>query len=155
MKLLFLDFDGVLNSHDYFRTNRSALQRDQLDEAAGARVQRLCETVGAKIVVSSTWRLNRSLTDLRAVLSRVGVDPALVIGKTPDFMRSEARGLEIQEWLDLNGAGCSGMCIVDDDSDMHHLMPWLVQTTFAHGLTDVTVEAAIRTFQTPPPGRAP
>ncbi len=144
MKLVFLDIDGVLNSHDWY-TRRSSRQRpsDEIDPDAAKRVQRLCDETGAKIVISSTWRLLHKLPALKRVLAAKGLT-APVIGVTPCLPGSKIRGEEIQLWLDryleLEGdfsrGPVEGMVILDDDSDMGKLAPWLVRTPFETGFVD-------------------
>lgn len=56
------------------------------------------------------------------------------IGLTPVLEDAE-RGLEIQAWLDRDGYK-GVFVIVDDDSDMAHLMPHLVKTDNNVGLTE-------------------
>ena len=87
-----------------------------------------------KIVVSSTWRIGNTLETMREELRSSGIDLNRVIGMTPVFRNlSRERGLEIQKWLD-DHPEVSEFVIVDDDSDMLHLMPKLVQTDTRLGL---------------------
>ena len=146
MKIIFQDFDGVLNSHKWIGANQHLFKAQQLfmhtdvDPEAVARLQRIVDATGAKVVVSSTWRLFNSLASLRATLAKAGFDGE-VIGKTPQL--GGPRGLEIQEWLNNNGP-IESFVILDDDSDMVHLKNKLVQTSFDDGLQDEHVEAAIK-----------
>lgn len=143
MKLIFLDIDGVLNSHDWYerRPSRGDRPIDEIDPDAAARVQRLCDETGAQIVVSSTWRLLYKLPRLREVLGAKGLRAPL-IGVTPRLPQDE-RGAEIQLWLDkvpaLRGWTVESMVILDDDFDMLHLHPWLVRTPFETGFTDAHI----------------
>ena len=63
------------------------------------------------------------------------------IGKTPKLW--EKRGLEIQKWLDKN-PGVDKFIILDDDSDMVHLMSHLLQTDGEFGLTNEIADEAIK-----------
>lgn len=57
------------------------------------------------------------------------------------------RGHEIQDWLRHRAErrdDVEAFVIIDDDSDMDHLLPKLVKTTCATGLLDEHVEAAAR-----------
>lgn len=142
MKVLFLDIDGVMNSHDWFRrreSNKHTMLND-IDPAAALRVQRVCDETGAAIVVSSTWRKLHTLPELRRVFMARGIT-ASVIDVTPNGAPGgHERGYEIQAWLDENEQlgrfEIDGMAIVDDDSDMVHLKPWLVRTPFETGIRD-------------------
>ncbi len=152
MKVVFLDFDGVLNSVAWIKGGRRG-EREMpdkvLDPAAVLRVNTLCERTGAVVVISSTWRLFKE--DCVALLCRRGFT-GTVVGKTPDhswqpgdasnLWASRSRGSEIQAWLDAH-PGVEAFVILDDDADMAHLMDKLVQTDFERGLTDAHVERAV------------
>lgn len=100
------------------------------------------------IVVSSTWRLGRSLDEMKTIMGYAGVRPERVLDMTPRFYGAE-RGHEIQGWLSVNATEgamllpkyqVDNFVIVDDDSDMVHLMDRLVQTSHKTGLTWTEVE---------------
>lgn len=160
MKILFLDFDGVLNNQDFFVRRHAVLMAMPVAERLRLSDQDLAPENLAelafiaasvpemKVVVSSTWRLGRSLGDLGRMLIQGGLHPSRVIGVTPRI--SEARrGVEIQKWLDGGIVAKEDLvspvsiAILDDDSDMEHLMPRLVKTDSKHGLTR---ERAIKTI---------
>lgn len=158
MKLLFLDIDGVLNSHDWYVRRGGYVGRErpmqELDPEACARLQGLCSATGAQIVVSSTWRLIYKLPALRSLLGARGISVP-VLGVTPSAPREE-RGLEIQRWLDTTAAkhgDVESIVILDDDSDIAHLTPWFVKTHFDRGLTDWEVERAKEVLAKPGPAR--
>ena len=56
MKVIFLDFDGVLNGDDFLQTQVLSPLRPALDPVCCARIQRICEATGASLVISSSWR---------------------------------------------------------------------------------------------------
>ena len=64
MKVIFLDIDGVLNTHESATTLReSFVERgadlmgfNRFDKNCVARVNRITDETGAKIVISSSWR---------------------------------------------------------------------------------------------------
>jgi hypothetical protein len=156
-RVLFLDIDGVLNSHAWFglRGKRMSAGDDQLgrmvhdlDPRAVARLNIILEQTGAKCVLSSTWRKLRGLELTQQALARRGFAFELS-GATPEcdvvtpggLYLGKGRGVEIQAWIDnAPGAGWrtddAVFAIVDDDSDMGPLLPMLVQTSTAYGLTD-------------------
>jgi hypothetical protein len=145
MKILFLDFDGVLNSHKWIGANQHLFNSKQLfmhsdvDSEAVARLQRIVDATGAKVVISSTWRRFSTRVALQAILRKHGFTGE-VLGLTP--VLNTKRGHEIQQWLDENGP-IESLVILDDDSDMVHLLDKLVQTTFDLGLQDEHVEKAV------------
>lgn len=134
MKIIFLDIDGVLNSEAY------ALGRGKggmlgIDPEAVRIFDRIIESTGAKIVLSSTWRLNE---ESRAeVRKNVGE----FIGVTPESP-SRFRGNEVYAWLLSNDKLGVRYAILDDDSDFHKQQP-LFRTTFKEGLTDDIADRVI------------
>jgi HAD domain in Swiss Army Knife RNA repair proteins len=84
MKVLFLDFDGVLNSHLFMLEEcvqgRSGVTG--LDPKAIAHVNYICGKTGAVVVVSSSWRYGRTLGELKDILRKVGCT-AVVRDATP------------------------------------------------------------------------
>lgn len=159
-KVIFLDFDGVLNSHEFMaRVPQRGICG--LDPLAVQRLNVLIRSTQAKVVVSSTWRLNRTREALQRILDQVGFQGS-VLGMTPESIRipesslyqGQRRGFEIQWWLDNAdrfGVNVGSYVIIDDDSDMVHLLPRLVKTQFEIGLTEANVEQAIEMLETPIP----
>ena len=151
-RVIFLDFDGVLNSWQWAkRTNQSGLLG--IDPEAVSRVREIVERTGCLIVVSSTWRLSRSVEALREVFASKGYpEPVPIIGKTradvsyPEPARENKRGCEIQAWLDEHHE-VTTICILDDDHDMAHLLPYLVSTSMEDGIQPRHVEAAVRMLE--------
>jgi hypothetical protein len=148
-RVVFLDFDGVLNSDAFFARRQNRYRPEELDEDAVARLATLVARTGAVVVVSSTWRLGYSLEDLRRILAKHGFAEE-VAGVTPvieheeeRFVRQTPRGLEIQAWLDAQPEPPEAFVILDDQADMEHLADRLVQTDLATGLEDAHVEAAV------------
>jgi hypothetical protein len=142
MKVLFLDVDGVLNSAQWFEADR---RRDgdylglvSVDPVAVAMILGVVHATGAKIVLSSTWRLVdhyvQALKD--AGLSFYSMTPVL---------RTSNRGEEIKAWLKEHPeVDC--FAIVDDDADAGDcgLRSRFVKTNFATGLQDEHVGQLIR-----------
>lgn len=118
-KIIFLDIDGVLNCE---RTvlSQSGRGYHYLDPVVIGMIRALVDTVEAKIVVSSTWRLSGSFEV---------VDKLTVAGfHTMDFhfdaitpILKDAigfRGNEIIQWLNKHPEVTHYICI-DDDNDFH------------------------------------
>lgn len=145
MKVLFLDFDGVLNSHQWMQANADKFPMNHmwhhthLDELAVGRLEKIVQATGAKVVISSTWRLLNSLPRLCDILQNHGFTGE-VIGITPRL--GGPRGNEIASWLNDHGP-IENFVIIDDDGDMVHLKHKLVQTSWDLGLQDEHVDAAI------------
>ena len=145
MKLIFLDIDGVLNNELWYRSDKyDALSNEfktcthefhdlaQFDPLCVENLNRITEQTGAKIVVSSSWRIGREVSELQDLLAKAGIKGE-VIDKTPKlwFERPEdypyysvPRGCEIKAWIEMNkdilGDKVSKLSyvILDDDSDM-------------------------------------
>lgn len=135
MKVVFLDIDGVLatpSSYEVVRrvqaapTENNPMPEDReyfsFDPKAVENLNLVLRTTGAAIVVSSTWRLLYSLSELREILSREGVE-GRVVGVTGTHPKG--RGREIQEWLKREAAavGSDKYVIIDDsvgDITEHH-----------------------------------
>lgn len=160
-KILFLDIDGVLNSHqsaDYFHRVRG--EWNPYEEFCPISVGNLCtileEVPDLKIIMSSTWRIGiPNLEKLKEIFDALptSIESSLIksrlIDKTP-VHRDSPRGLEIQEWVDVNKDKLTKdfrMVILDDDSDMAHLKPHLIQTNGVLGLTLLDAQKAIRVFK--------
>lgn len=131
--VIFLDFDGVLNS------TRSMLAfggagRHQFDPVAVNLVARLAGNANANVVVSSAWRVGSSVGELKSILGEYSTTlAAKVIDVTPRL--SGKRGNEIASWLAQNPDKHSrNFVILDDDSDMlESQLPYFVQTRHRDG----------------------
>lgn len=155
VKIIFLDIDGVLNCASEYGTVKNKLPNipgywlhvPELIE----RFNKIIDATGAKIVVSSTWRIGETIDSMRAVLSSMGVKGEL-IGLTPNFSTAySVRGNEIKSWIDTNidRGQFQNYVIIDDDSDMLY---WqkdnFVNTNGQVGLTDRDCMKAIRILNT-------
>ena len=102
-KIIFLDFDGVLNSQLWYVKTKGSRGQDDLDVTSIDFLNKLVKRTDAKIVVSSTWRLTKTVEELQSILNRNGFDGE-VIDKTVDMRRGEdsdciLRGNEILQWM--------------------------------------------------------
>jgi hypothetical protein len=81
MKIIFLDFDGVINNTETFvkRENLAALRtgrmpREQwleqsLETNLVNRVEKIAKATKARVVVSSAWRIGETVDSLKDILS--------------------------------------------------------------------------------------
>jgi hypothetical protein len=150
--VLFLDIDGVLATAGAFRRRaRHPIYRHILfAPECVAELNRITDSTGASIVVSSAWRIGpeerfRGVVDY---LKDQGIK-APVLGRTPLLERRvgsiwlhRERGHEIQAWID-GSAHRGAFVIIDDEDDMVHLSDRLVQTSFETGLTAAHADKAI------------
>ncbi len=137
MKVVFLDFDGVLNA--------STSPDFCIERVFVERLNRIIAKTGAHVVLSTTWRIAEPAGYCERCLAECGFI-GTVLGSTPSIyipgLASVPRGREIQAWLDRNPT-VEAFVILDDDSDMEHLLPRLVRTAFKDGLQDHEVEKAV------------
>lgn len=162
--LIFLDIDGVL-------TSRVSMQYpgiggcyrgvyldgvhfyNQFDPDCVERLNRLVKETNADIVISSTWRKNFELVQIRQYFKHQGCQ-ADIVGKTPNdwYLKDgetdyygrkwSCRGQQIEQWRNsLNDK--RPFVIFDDDADMGPYMDRLVKTDHELGLQDAEVEKAI------------
>jgi hypothetical protein len=128
MKIIFLDIDGVLNSDKSEliekNTQDNILRELKIVLPHEMHVRWLNEIVkktGAKVVISSTWRINNSLLALSGLLVYVGFK-YFIFDKTPIISNSGSlpRGEEIRLWLKYNSTvrHIDSYVILDDDNDM-------------------------------------
>lgn len=155
MNVIFLDIDGVLNCRDrweWLRPYMPGRANSRLDPDAVRQVLLLARECKANIVISSTWRIQYTLPQLRSMLLDAGfLDVNRIIGVTPVggtrtqsglWMRVE-RGDEIQLWLKWHPE-VRRYVVLDDANDMGtgNVGKRLVQTTWDRGLEPCHVEAA-------------
>lgn len=152
MKVVFLDFDGVLNSAQsatfwHNKRDQSKWENELYKEWQGSLFEYLAfefcpialsnmeelmrRVPDLKVVVSSTWRLNNDVEALKKILHPAKLIVNAIIDTTPNI-RITPRGNEIQAWLDKHPE-VTEFVIIDDDSDMLHLTDKLVHTSSLHG----------------------
>lgn len=139
MKILFLDIDGVMNSQQscmYWHQKKKNTPDGEWNPLKGEFCPiavsnlnfLLSEIPELQIVISSSWRLGRTLQDLKNIFEGEGIDPIKIINKTPHHGFGSIRGTEIQEFMVNNGLEFENIVILDDDSDMGALELRLVKT---------------------------
>ena len=138
MKVIFLDFDGVIC------TRRQALASGErgvisgLDPVALGFLNRICRDYKIQIVISSTWRMcgkktRRSFYELFACAGYVDLGRAIHKDWRTPNLPDATRGHEIEIWLSDNE--CDDYVILDDDSDMlDYQKPRMVTTDSHNGM---------------------
>ena len=117
MKVLFLDIDGVLNTPKML--GRFGI--DFIDNILVALVARIVRETDCKIVLSSTWRIDKQ--DLMLATRELAEQGLIIYDCTPVITRSGGwesggsvrRHEEIQSWIDQNPV--TRFAILDDDPD--------------------------------------
>ena len=140
MRVVFLDFDGVLNTpadtEVYFRRYGTSLHPSLLKSDLVSLLNRLTRETGAVIVVSSSWRLPHPFRRVMHAMRRAGVS-APVIDRTPELSE---RGREVMAWVASQRVPVSYV-ILDDNPVRGHGRRF-VQTDADRGLTAEDVARA-------------
>lgn len=172
-KIIFLDFDGVLNSNDWYVRRQDKYDMDavennyplsEFDPDAVNRLNTIITLTGAKVVVSSSWRHGRTIEELQTILDSVSfigevIDKTLFFGGIEGY--TVPRGCEIEAWLDKKGfqrinwskeeqqkyidkSPIKNYIILDDDSDMlYNQKEHFVHTGWKYGLDDTAMHKSI------------
>ncbi|MFP8489639.1 HAD domain-containing protein [Gracilimonas sp. Q87] len=103
---LFVDIDGVLNTEDHLRRQKRQTGRTTSRDwcpIAMAHLKLVVEYYNGQIVVTSTWRYDHSLRQLKALFEENGVPGDFVVGVTPSLIYESSgkvnRGDEIRQWI--------------------------------------------------------
>ncbi len=156
MNIIFLDIDGVLNSEKWFLDNPHIMHPDDnIDKNAVQHLNKICKETDAKIVISSTWRLSRTVEKMKDVLKNHGFQGE-ILNFTPDIAKVDwiVRGNEIEKWIcdwawkfDCFSHDFKSYVIIDDDDDMLvSQLPHFFQTDFKTGLTEDIANKIIEFF---------
>lgn len=117
MKVIFLDFDGVMDTsyYNFVVAREGKPHRDAYGLVFGPKCvdypRSIIERTGANIVVSSTWKWFMTYKDILEMW-KVRDLPGIVIGITPTN-KDKGRGYEIATWLDECEEECQYV-IIDD-----------------------------------------
>ena len=150
-KYIFLDFDGVINT-----------PKGKFDKNAVTNLRRLLERTDAKVVISSTWRL-QGMEYIQQLWQEYQL-PGEVIDLTPSCNSTNfsnvdgqeewqglhgCKGLEIAEWLRLNAKEPYRYIILDDEEDfLFSQREHLVKVEGSKGLDKADVRVAIQILNT-------
>ena len=122
MKIIFLDFDGVLNVIPQERDKYGSIFHIEFID----NLKYIIDKTDAKIVISSSWRSDGM--DVFQNMWKHRNYPGEIIGITPFSYFNEdlepdtnieiVRGHEIKWWLDNTNDNIENYVILDDDTDM-------------------------------------
>ena len=102
MKVIFLDFDGVIYVPSREGKNFGSYQINNLNLAI--------DSTGAKVVIISSWRDNFNIFALKNILCAAGMTQSDIIGSIPRGEKKEG----INQWL-KNHEEVSDFVVVDDN----------------------------------------
>jgi HAD domain in Swiss Army Knife RNA repair proteins len=139
-RVVFVDIDGVL------APIRRWDRYGDLDPGCIRVLNEIVAGSGADVVVSSTWRHGKTVTELQEMLETEGFI-GCVIDKTPTGEAGADRGDEIAAWL--AGHAVAGYVIIDDHRNMGELRAQLVLTHPARGLQPADAPRAIEILKRP------
>ena len=144
-KIIFLDVDGVLN--DGFTKSRTPSGCVGVMDSKVKLIKKIVDATGAKIVLSSDWRLmDEDGLDYQYLLKKLSKYGLKIFDKTPDMDWRE-RWREVSAWLDSHNVG-AWVAIDDipilyettDDSFNGHV----VITDGTYGINNLDVDTAIK-----------
>ncbi len=150
MKVIFLDFDGVLNGIRYInlmtRENKFGIL---LDPERLELLKQIVDETDAKIVLSTSWRehWNRNPQfcdeigdEINQTFGEYGLE---IYSKTPDI--TAQREYQIESWLKEHTEAESFIVLDDMAMDLPFLNHRFIRTSgFLGGLTEDDVEMAIK-----------
>lgn len=160
-KIIFLDIDGVLNSSNTFKENKTiknlynkCLDRTYMNDLKWLLLdidfeklqllKKIVEVTGAKIVISSSWRNLRLYPLIEEYLVSKGLP---IIGTTKNI--ESQRGKEIKTYIEENKI--NDFIVLDDEifDDYDDLIiNRLIKTDFyQNGLDEQHVEEAIKVLK--------
>jgi hypothetical protein len=163
MKIIFLDIDGVANSVAYMATDAYFAEcyavgvEDPLDYEVVIKahhlhldpkviqlLNKLVDDSGAKVVLSSTWRIRYSLDEMNAMLKMRGATFE-VTDKTPQIRFSRVfRGEEVRDYLKGLKEKPEAFVIIDDNDEFPKFQKQFVRTDEKVGLTQEHVDKALK-----------
>ena len=151
MKIIFLDFDGVMDTeyYDHILSEAGKPISDEygllFDPECVKNLKYIIDNTGADIVVSSTWKDLMSYKEISDMWEFRRL-PGFVTDVTPTLSHGHNRGDEIDAWL----KECSTECnyIIIDDLEAYyfneHQIPRLLIVNPFYGLDENTAERAIK-----------
>lgn len=141
--VVFLDFDGVLNSRTFLSGPSYDLTNNPFDPKAITRLNTLTDQTGARRVISSSWRMGRSTGELAHLLKTHEVSGRVIDCVRPRKTNAEARGDIVLEWLDTHPT-VDAFVMLDDDARLGEFPPdRFIRTSFEEGLCDEHVQQAV------------
>jgi len=150
MKIIFLDFDGVMDTpyYDHVLAKDRKPGSDKygvlFDPNCVKNLKFIIDQTGADIVVTSSWKYMMSFKDLLNMWKDRGL-PGYVIDVTPDPKERRNRGDEIDAWIEECDTDCQYVIIDDLDADNFnaHQIPRLLSVDPFFGLDEETAKRAV------------
>lgn len=146
MKVIFLDFDGVLNSSKYLLNSEA--YGVAIDPSRMALLKQIVDAADAKIVLSTSWREHwskdlASCNSTGVLINNIFSEYDLqVYDKTPEL--HARREIEIKSWLDKHPEVKSFVVLDDRLLSADYLNGHFIKTfNYFDGLDETDVQKAI------------
>ena len=156
MKIIFLDFDGVMDTayYDHVLAKEGKPGNDEygiiFDPNSVKNLKYIIDQTGADIVVTSSWKYLMNYQDFLNMWKARKL-PGFVTDVTPNIHGCRCRGDEIDAWL----KECKSQCqyvIMDDlgaDNFNSHQIPRLLVVNPFYGIDEDIVDRAIVLLNSP------
>lgn len=145
--IIFLDFDGVLNTEQYqaWLAVKGKPNKDAwgplFDPCAVRNLRKIIESTSAEIVISSSWRYIHRLGSLR-MMWEVRELPGEILDILPCGASYISRGEDIECWMNQHGQ--TDYVIIDDLNDFYPTqLDRYVETNPIEGITEANATRAI------------
>lgn len=158
-KVIFLDFDGVMNTERYIAERRrnglpvSDRYGYLFDPEAVENLRRIIDATGAAVVISSSWRLEgeermgamwHERTLPGQLIGVTGQSPHANFPMSTGETAGAAKGEEIRGWLKEHASKPYRYVIFDDEAGIRpEQRPHFIQTDPRIGITRADAERAI------------
>lgn len=148
MKIIFLDFDGVMDTayYDMVLVSKGLQEVDEygvlFDPACVRNLETIIRKTKADIVVTCKWKYLMSYEEFLEMWNARNL-PGFITDTTPNI--SNHRGDEIDAWIRECKTECEYVIIDDLDANNfneHHL-PHLITVNPYNGLDEIAVKQAI------------
>ena len=151
MKIIFLDFDGVMDTsyYDHILSKEGKPCNDEygavFDPYCIQNLKRIIDETGADIVVSSSWKYMMGYQDFLNMWKDRGL-PGFVTDITPNPIDRRNRGDEIDAWIEECRTECKNVIIDDLEANNfnEHQIPRLLIVNPFFGLDEDTADRAIQ-----------
>ena len=160
MKVIFLDFDGVITIPD---------TKWNISLSHVKRIKKICDQTGAKLVISSSWQryagIKNETREERVANWLNGILMKNIKGPIKKFFEDytydmsgrfygefgNVRGSDIKSWL-IRNPDVDNYVIIDDEGDiLDEQLFNFVQTDWVFGIQDREVKLAIDVLNNKPP----
>ena len=150
MKVIFLDFDGVMDTayYNHSLANEGKLGRDEygvvFDPKCVGNLKYIVDHTSADIVVTSSWKDLMTYQDFLDMWKARNL-PGFVTDVTPSPIGKRKRGNQIDVWLEECQVDCQYVIIDDLDANNfnEHQLSRLLAVSPFYGLDAETAKRAI------------